>query len=134
MNEKKQSFSLHIGSTSILLIFVLLCMISFATLSIVSANADKKLTQKIVERTNAYYDACNLAEKSLSSLDKTLISIYENSSSQEEYFDTVGHRKSYTLPISDVQNLEISLDILYPQNFGDTFYQITIWQVVNNNQ
>ena len=35
---------MNIGSASILLVFVILCLVSFAVLSIVSANADSKLS------------------------------------------------------------------------------------------
>ena len=41
---KKKKFSMNIGSASILLVFVILCLVSFAVLSIVSANADSKLS------------------------------------------------------------------------------------------
>ncbi len=131
MTNRKKTSGIHAGSASILLIFVLLCLVSFATLSIVSANADNKLTKKVIERTNAYYNACNEAEKNLAHMDVTLTTVYSTCDSPEEYFQTVGHTKSYTLPISDFQNLEISIEILYPETAQDTFYRITSWQVVN---
>ena len=58
MNENKSkksglSFSSGIGSSSLLVIFVILCLVSFATLSIVSANADYKLSKKVLDRTSA---------------------------------------------------------------------------------
>ena len=49
---------MNIGSASILLVFVILCLVSFAVLSIVSANADSRLSTRVLERTTAYYDAC----------------------------------------------------------------------------
>lgn len=39
-SSKKKQFGMNIGSASILLVFVILCLVSFAVLSIVSANAD----------------------------------------------------------------------------------------------
>ena len=39
--DKKKNFPMNIGLSSILLIFVVLCLVSFSILSIVSANADK---------------------------------------------------------------------------------------------
>ena len=53
--KKKQFFGMNIGSASMMLIFVILCLVSFAALSIVSANADRRLSRKIAERTSAYY-------------------------------------------------------------------------------
>ena len=128
---KKKSAGVNIGSSSILLIFVILCLVSFATLSIVSANADYKLGQKILTRTNSYYNACNEAEESISAIDHTLWEVYENSLNKEEYFSTVGHSKSYVIPISDLQELSIELEILYPKESGDTCYRIKSWQVIN---
>lgn len=132
--SKGKNIGVNIGSSSILLIFVILCLVSFATLSIVSANADYKLGQKILARTNSYYEACNQAEKSIAAIDKTLWEIYETSADEDEYFATVGHSKSYVIPISDLQNLSIQLEILYPLHSGDTCYRIESWQVINVEQ
>ena len=63
--DKKKNFPMNIGLSSILLIFVVLCLVSFSILSIVSANADKKLSLKVLNRSIAYYNACNEAETTL---------------------------------------------------------------------
>lgn len=132
-SKTKQSFGMNIGSTSILLIFVILCLVSFAVLSIVSANADSKLTQKVLDRTTAYYEACNSAETALAAVDNTLRSVYESSSDSESYFEAVGHNKSYAIPVSDLQTLQVTIEILYPENDEDTFYRITNWQVITTD-
>ena len=132
--SKKQSvFGMNIGSASILLIFVILCLVSFAVLSIVSANADNKLTQKILNRTTAYYEACNSAEASLAAVDETLRSIYLSSDNADSYFQMVGHSKSYAIPITDLQTLQVTIEILYPTQDDDTFYRITNWQVITED-
>lgn len=128
------SFNGGIGSSSILVIFVILCLVSFAALSIVSANADYKLSKKVLERTTAYYNASNQAETMLAQLDFTLRSIYEDSNSEEEYFELAGHGKSFSLPLSDLQSLEISVTIEYPLEDGDSFYHLTSWQVVTTGE
>ena len=33
--------------------------------------------------------------------------------------------------ISDLQSLQVTIEILYPQTDEDTFYRITTWQVLN---
>jgi len=129
-HQKTPSFGLNIGSSSILLIFVLLCLICFAALAIISAKADSNLTHKVLDRTTAYYNACNEAEKTLAVIDNTLADVYEASADADEYFATVGHNKSYTIPISDLQSLQITIEILYPESNNDTFYRITSWQVL----
>lgn len=137
LNPKKKSapdFGLNVGSSSILLIFVLLCLISFATLSIISANADSKLSSRVLERTTAYYNACNEAEAALAGVDSTLASVYKTSANAEEYFATVGHTKSYTIGISDLQTLQVNIEILYPESDNDPFYTVTTWQVLTTGE
>lgn len=136
MSFQKKSgpeFHINVGSSSILLIFVILCLVSFATLSIVSANADAKLSRKVVERTTAYYEACNEAQADIASLDDTLKAIYADSFDEDEYYMAVGHKKTYIFTISDLQTLSVSLDILYPEKTGETFYRITSWRVLTNS-
>lgn len=135
MSFQKKSgpeFHVNVGSSSILLIFVILCLISFATLSIVSANADAKLSRRVAERTAAYYEACNQAQEDIASIDRTLAAVYAESFDEDEYYMAVGHRKTYLVAISDLQTLSVTLDILYPQQEGDPFYSITSWQVITD--
>ncbi len=131
--KSEPEFHINVGSSSILLIFVILCLISFATLSIVSANADAKLSRRVTERTTAYYEACNQAQADIANMDDTLASVYADSLDEEDYFAAVGHNKSYRIPISDLQTLSVTLDILYPTASGDPFYRITSWQVISND-
>ena len=133
-SSKKKQFGMNIGSASILLVFVILCLVSFAVLSIVSANADNKLSARVLERTSAYYAACNQAEQSLAGMDNTLRRIYASSDSEDAYFASVGHGKSYVSPISDLQSLQVTIDILYPQTDDDSFYRITAWQILNTEE
>ncbi len=133
-SSRKKQFGMNIGSASILLVFVILCLVSFAVLSIVSANADSKLSSRVLERTTAYYNACNQAEQSLAVMDKTLRRMYESSDSEEAYFAAVGHGKSYVIPISDLQSLQVTIEILYPESAEDTFYRISAWQVLNMDE
>ncbi len=133
-SSKKKQFGMNVGSASILLVFVILCLVSFAVLSIVSANADSKLSARVLERTTAYYTACNQAEQSLAGMDNTLRRVYASSDSADVYFSSVGHGKSYVIPISDLQSLQVTIEILYPESEEDTFYQITAWQVLNTDE
>lgn len=128
--RQKPRFGINVGSASILLIFVILCLVSFAVLSIVSSNADNKLTEKVLSRTTAYYDACNSAQKSLAGLDSVLQSQYAISADSKEYFSKVGHTKSYAITITDLQTLYVQVEILYPMKTGEKFYRIVSWQTV----
>ncbi len=129
-NRNTLSFTSGIGSSSILVIFVILCLVSFATLSIVSANADYKLSSKVLDRTTAYYMACNQAEQNLVQLENTLISLYESCETQDSYFEAAGQHKTFLVPISDLQSLEVSVTIHYPLTESDTFYTIDTYRVI----
>jgi len=132
--KNKNHYGINVGSSSILMIFVILCLVSFAALSIISANADYKLTEKIADRTKAYYNACNEAEETLSSFDKALHNHYKKSLSEEEYFAAVGKNKSFIIQISDIQSLQVELTVNYPESIDTPLYQIDAWQVITTGE
>ncbi len=131
--EEGVKFQLHVGASSILLIFVTLCLVSFAVLSIVSANADSKLTGKVTERTSEYYAACNTAQQALATMDEVLQETYKNSPSREEYYNSLGASENYSfdVTINNSQSLRVTVDALYPEEDGEPFYRITSWQVIS---
>lgn len=129
--DKKNGFQLNIGLSSLLLIFVVLCLISFSVLSLVSANSDKKLSTKIAERSTSYYNACNEAETDLEALDNALLEIYGSASSEDSYLALASEcTLSYTYPVSDLQSLEVSVTPVYPSAEYPYLYKIEKWQVV----
>ncbi len=127
--KKKTEFSLNVGISSILFIFVILCLVSFAILSLSSAVSDRKLTDRIADNNTGYYEACNEAEELLEGLDRTLYEIYSSGISRTGYFDKVGKKKTFNIPIGDNRTLNVEAKILYPENKGDKFYKVTLWQV-----
>ena len=128
--NKKDFFGINVGTVSMVLIFVLLCLVSFAVLCIVSANADKNLSTKIADRTENYYKAWNSDGWFDLSL-KTLSIQFTQSQNEDDYFAKSGHDKSFTIPVSDTQSLLVEVEILYPDSVDDTFYRITQWKVLN---
>lgn len=72
MRRENNNMGISVGSSSILAIFVVLCLTTFATLSLVSARADYKLTQKTAQATSEYYAADLKAEELLQELHKAL--------------------------------------------------------------
>ena len=132
MNKKRKKFS--IGTSSVLVILIVLCLVSFSTLSIISANADYKLSEKLYNRTLAYYEACNRAEETLDQIDTMLHTIFEEGISRADYFEKVGTNISFVVPISDIQSLQIELTILYPKKDNQTYYEIKSWQVITTGE
>lgn len=130
--SKNKQYGMNIGSSSILLIFIILCLVSFAALSLSSAVADQNLTQKAADKTSAYYEACNIAEQKLSKIDTTLSSLYASTQSEEEYFSQTNRELSFSVSISDSQTLQVEIEVLYPTSSDGTFYEVTSWKEVTD--
>ena len=132
--RNKTQFSLNIGLPSILLIFVILCLVSFGILSLVSANSDLKLSKKILTRTTNYYETCNEAEEMLADVHRQLLEAYLSCDSKEIYFHkTQTIPTSYSYTISELQELNISIRFVYPANPNDDLYEIEAWQIVTKD-
>lgn len=57
MNEKRSGGRINIGTSSLILIFIILCLTTFGLLSLSSAGSDWKLAQKNAESVKGYYEA-----------------------------------------------------------------------------
>ena len=69
---KRPVFHAGVGAASILLILVVLCLTTFGVLALLSARADLILTERAFETANAYYQADQLAQQTLSDIDAAL--------------------------------------------------------------
>lgn len=124
MNKGKRSgIRLSVGGSSLLVIFVILTLTTFATLSLVSANADYKLSQKSMSASTDYYKADTQAEKILGKLDAALAAISGGdylSQAETVLQEVVGVTTQrdgdtllafYTVTINDVQDLNVTLAV-----------------------
>lgn len=123
-------FSINPGLSSILLIFVTLCLVCFAILTYVSAFSDKKLNDKVMDRTQDYYIACNKAYEIIADVDKELSEAYLSAENEEAYYESVFEERSFTVAVNDSQELHVGLKILYPTKGDEGFYTISRWEVV----
>ena len=59
MSKEKngRSAGMHVGSASIVMIFAILCLTVFSTLSFVTANHERSLAEKSALAVQQYYDA-----------------------------------------------------------------------------
>lgn len=137
MNRKK-SYGISVGTSSILVIIVILSLVCFAGLSVVSANADYRLSRKLAERTTTYYQATSLAHNDLALLDETLRQIYAESNSVSDYEQKIKESLSDSLTfsyfISDSQSLIVSVNPIYPANTDDTLFTISQFQIVTTDE
>lgn len=76
MKDKQQSYFMNIGSSSLLVIFLILCLVTFAILSLSSAKSDYTFSERLAEHKRAYYEASARAEDIVGEIDSIL---YETS-------------------------------------------------------
>ena len=70
--NKKNRFPMNAGISWILVIFILLCLVTFGVLSMVSAHSDHQMSEKTASHTQDYYSAANAAQEVLEQVDKAL--------------------------------------------------------------
>lgn len=142
--EKKKYPAVNIGSASMLVIFIILCLVTFSVLSVASTNNDRTYAQNIAKRTSDYYDASNKAEELLAKIDELLTKAYSEQGITA--LDSEAMKKltypvdvsdfpvlSFTVPINDTQALAVSLTLQTPNAPGDGFYKITSWKEISTD-
>lgn len=156
MKQKKDTF-INIGFSSIIMVFIMICLVTFATLSVLTAHSDYKLSQKVADKTTAYYAADAKARDTLAQIDNSLYLIYQSATSVENFYQTISTQLeinnlpqdvsditidltddcpiiSYQVRISDVQTLHVALTINYPETGSEWFTKILCWQTVTVNE
>lgn len=130
------------GASSLLVIFTVLALLTFATLSVASAMADQRLSSRTTENSSAWYAAQNQAEETLGNIDDALAQAYGTGSASAYYAAIPGllpadcawngdaHTITFTKTISDSQNLSVVLSAVYPAA-GEAYYRVDTWQAVS---
>lgn len=123
MNHKP-IYSTHIGAASILLIFLVLSLISFASLTLVNSRADYILSQKMQERSIAYYGACHEANAFIAQNDPSL---RKNAAMSNELIKN-------SFPLSQFQTLDVAIKPEVPEDKNSPAYKILEWRVVTHDE
>ena len=120
--SRNETSGSHVGTASILLIFTVLSIISFATLTLAGSKADYNLSNNLAERQKSYYSACHQGNAFVAAVN----SGYETGAVDGIIKESV--------PISDNQSLDIALIVNSAKNSLnlDNSKNIAQWQVVNN--
>ena len=133
---------ISIGTSCILLIFLSLCLLTFAVLSLASARADLRLSKKIADRTVSYYEGEAAASLLLADLDQELSSRTPPLETQSEVlsamtgffsnqtvaFSTWDTSVSLTVPYAEDQQLSIVLTAEDPSAAFGSFFNINAWK------
>lgn len=86
---KKYEFRVSTGITSIMMIFVVLCLTAFGVLSYSSANADIKLSVKNADSISDYYKAESLINEDICRIDGIILKARQDGLSGEAYYAKV---------------------------------------------
>lgn len=153
-NKKKNIPVVNIGSSSLLVVFLVLCLVTFSTLSLSSAKSNYNFSQRLADRRTDYYEASRKAELLLDSIDNVLTETYE--ASTLPYYSEAEKRLSeltlnedvkdieletnfsaeipsitYAIPINENQALSVVLELTPVGNTTEGFYQIKQWKALS---
>ncbi|MDL2224914.1 hypothetical protein LJC20_01730 [Eubacteriales bacterium OttesenSCG-928-M02] len=131
MRERRRSMGIGIGGASILAIFVVLCLTTFAMLSLVSARADARLAERSIASQRDYYNADGKAEEMLGKMAEEFATGGDWQKKADEegivYVQTAeGWDISFTLPINEGKILKVRA-ALWMEN-GSVQVQRRLWR------
>lgn len=150
--EKQQSYFVNIGSSSLLVIFLILCLVTFAILSLSSAKSDHSFSQRLAKHRQVYYEASAKAEETVGEIDLILAGASGSSDGFDHYLSSVSAALnesqingisvncnvekddtviSFQIPAGESQSLQVALQVTDYRK-AKTYYTIKTWQVVNH--
>ncbi|MBT9777555.1 hypothetical protein GPL15_13690 [Clostridium sp. MCC353] len=132
---------MNIGSTSLILIFIVLCLATFGLLSLSSAKGDWNLAQKGAASALIYYQADREGENFLEMADKKLQEAFLSAGSGDvetalevalgDYYRKETGTVETDIPMEYGQVLHIELRI---NEGGSTLFEISEWKVFNQDE
>ena len=152
-NTSPASF-LNMGTSSLLVTFLILCIAIFATLSLSGSKSDHDFALSLAEQKQAYYAACSDLELALAQLDSIISEQTTLCDNAQDYFDKtlrsldneIKNLKmtyniagdemvlSWNIPFSESKSLYVSVSIPYKQTQDNKhYYQILAWQTKPND-
>ena len=84
--KRNRLFFSNFGFSTILLSFVMICVVTFSALSLITANSDYKLSKKVADKNQSYYQAQEQAYAKINMIDQVLADSYLASATADEYF------------------------------------------------
>lgn len=156
-SEKAPAPFFNIGASSLLVIFLILCLVTFAILTLTSAKSDADFAAKLAHHKMNYYAACNTAESTLDEIDAILANAWQLSDTDtaavfteiETQLTALDNREqlqlsmdftqseptiSYAVAIDDKQNLCVTLTLTAAPAKGEAYYRISQWQVQSSGE
>lgn len=144
--DKKRTYpGIQIGTSFMLIVFIILCLVIFATLSLSGSLRDYEYSKKAAQKATDYYHACSLAEQKVGEIDAILCKSAQNSESYEEYIENVTENVlklqyteinaenedtiiSFEEKINETQKLLVSLELEKELQANEKLYKIVKWK------
>lgn len=150
-SEKNDMPFISIGASSLLVIFLVLSLVTFAVLSLSSAKSDYTLSQKNADRKQDYFSANAEAESILDAVDACLDSTYHEMKAADAYLEATSKALtalsseenlslvldftsniptvSYSVIVNEQQNLYVTLELSTSPADDNVYYHISQWQL-----
>lgn len=140
MKNRKQSL-INTGLPSLLVIFIVLCLVTFAVLSYVSALRDHADARRSSDRLQTWYAADLSARSRLAEINEELLDALGTLAApdREAFVEEcrrrfpemdAGGTLSFSAPFGDSQLLQVEITAALPSPEEDLCYRIDRWQVV----
>lgn len=85
MSGNKQEYRVGIGTSSMLMIFIVLCLTTLAILALSSARTDSAMTDRNIKIVEDYYAAVNEAQSAIAQIDGSLLAIGKVAQDEAQY-------------------------------------------------
>lgn len=139
----------NIGSVSLLMIFIVLCLAVLSTLSLSGALSEYRYSQKIAQHQADYYNASGSASRVLKEIDRILCQAHAEY--PDDYYRSAEQRLvlledvktdltsqspsiTYQIPVDDSQSLLVTLALNAPDELEQGYYRITSWQEISSSE
>lgn len=141
MDGKSSRNKVSIGASSLILIFIVLCMATFGLLSLSSAQGDLKLARRNADAVKGYYEADNKGQQWLKGVDEVLMEEMgkgqDSTQCSLEIKDRLGDLYdretgliSTDIPMDRGRSLRIELVLMC----GEKRYEVKSWYVYNSEE
>lgn len=148
-NDMNQRGFLSFGFSTILVALTMICIVTFSSLTLLTANSDYKHSKEAAARAKAYSSAQKKATLQLQQIDETLAKAYSKSSNRTTYYTLARkYLKAFgddlelkdasasTLTISYVVScganttLHVELAVSYPPDNKECYYTLIHWRTL----
>ena len=126
--------TMTLGMSSLLVVFLILCLVTFAVLTLSGARSDYEFAQRLSNRRQAETAAGNEAQKIWAQVDRRLMECAENGSEPNLADLDVKIEKNrifWETSVDEGQSLMVELAVT---NEGEHYCEITAWKLVSTTE